>query len=118
MYNDGRMSAGQTEQPEPDLKEAVKWYEKSARAGYAAAELNLGLAYFHGSGVVQDFGEAIKWFHKAAGQGFPAAFDQLGIVYEHGWGVRRDFAAARKWYKEALARGFVQAERDLKSATS
>ena len=43
-----------------DHVEAVKWHRKSAEAGYAAAQHNLGIYYHTGKGVDQCFEQAAK----------------------------------------------------------
>jgi TPR repeat protein len=40
-----------------------------ADQGLAAAQYGLGLMYYLGQGVPQDYAEAIGWFRKAADQG-------------------------------------------------
>ena len=51
-----------------DYAEAVMWYRKAAKQGYANAQNHLGWMYRNGRGVEQDL-EAVKWFQKAAEQG-------------------------------------------------
>ena len=53
----------------PDFKEAVKWYQKAADQGFAMAQLNLGLLYFLGKGVLEDFVQAYAWLNIAAANG-------------------------------------------------
>ena len=71
----------------PDLKAA-------AAAGGAEAENRLGLAYFNGEIVKQDFVQARQWFEKAAAQGYRAAEYNLGVIYDDGDGVAPDAAQA------------------------
>jgi TPR repeat protein len=42
---------------------------ENAVAGNAAAQYSLGVAYYNGDGVTQNYAEAIKWFELAANQG-------------------------------------------------
>ena len=62
-----------------DDAEAVRWYRKAAKQGYAKAQCNLGVAYENGQGVKQDHDEAVRWYLKAAEQGLVnfAALKQL-----------------------------------------
>jgi TPR repeat protein len=113
MYETGRAGSTSDKQSLANPEEAIKWYRKGAQARCASAELNLGLAYFRGKGVHQNFAEAVRWFRKSADHGLAAAFDQLGVMYQHGWGVDQDYGQARKWYRAAAERGFDQAEHDL-----
>lgn len=52
-----------------DVAEAVTWYCKAADQGNAEAQHRLGIAYFDGQGVTQDYVEAHKWFNIAATNG-------------------------------------------------
>ena len=56
-----------------DPEEALRWYHRSADAGFAAAQFNIGILYEQGRGVPQDASEAAKWFTKAAEQQYPNA---------------------------------------------
>ena len=38
-----------------DYAEAVKWYRKAAERGDVTAQYNLGLMYYKGEGILQDF---------------------------------------------------------------
>jgi TPR repeat protein len=40
----------------------VKWYRKAAEQGYAAAQSNLGAAYYHGQGVRRDYSLSYFWY--------------------------------------------------------
>ncbi len=53
--------------------DAVKWYQKAAEQGLAAAQYNLGLMYAEGKGVAQSDTDAVKWYQKAAEQGYANA---------------------------------------------
>ena len=44
----------------------MKWYRKAAARGDAAAQFNLGVMYFHGQGVPQDYVQAHLWFNLSA----------------------------------------------------
>ncbi len=37
-----------------DYVEAVKWYRKAAEQNHAVAQVNLGVCYANGNGVVKD----------------------------------------------------------------
>ena len=64
----------------------MKWYQKAADQGDIDARYNLGLCYYKGQGVEQDYTEAVKWIRKAADSGdenikaaAKAALRELGI---------------------------------------
>jgi TPR repeat protein len=63
--------------------EALKWYKKGAEQGYASAQFNLGLAYFHGRGVPQDCVLAYAWWNTAAAQGDEVAREHRDILIKH-----------------------------------
>ena len=71
----------------PDFKETFQ----VAKQGNAKAQFNLGLMYYNGQGVRQDYVQIVKWFRKAAEQGFAQAQFNLGVMYDNGQGVRQDY---------------------------
>ena len=52
---------------------------KKAEQGDAAAQNELGVMYYSGTGVPKNSTEAVKWFRKAARQGNAAAQFNLGV---------------------------------------
>jgi uncharacterized protein len=48
--------------------EAAKWYREAADHGLALAQLELGMVYFIGQGVLQDYVQAYAWLNLAAAQ--------------------------------------------------
>lgn len=87
----------------------------AAERGDVNAEMSLGVMYFTGHGVIQDYAEALKWFLKAAGHGDAEAQYQLGIMYFNGYGTVQDYAEALKWYSSAAAQGITDAMCNLGS---
>ena len=88
-----------------DLREAVKWYRKSAEQGCAEAQYNLALCYYKGEGVEKDLREAVKWWRKSAEQGLKEAQCNLGLCYYDGDGVIQNNVKAYAWFALALANG-------------
>ena len=88
--------------------------KKLAEEGYARAQLNLGLMYANGYGVIENDKLAVEWFTKAAKQGYPYAQFNLGVVYYKGEGVIEDFIASYAWLSNAKANG----EKDAPKAIS
>jgi TPR repeat protein len=80
--------------PELNTQMAIDWFTKSARQGYAPAEVNLGVLNANGWGVPQNYAQALYWFERAAEQHYPRAYYNLGILYLNGSGVRQDYQAA------------------------
>ena len=64
-YYDGGFCEGGGNDPD----EAVKWYKKASRLGFASAMNNLGAMYLRGHDVRKSAAKASKWFRKAAEQG-------------------------------------------------
>ena len=97
-----------------DYEQAVHWYTKSAKQGYAPAQYNLGLMYHNGAGVEQDSKQAAYWWEKAALLGYAAAQYNLGLMYHNGDGVLQDYAQAIHWYAESAAQGYEPAQNNLR----
>ena len=74
-----------------------------AKQGDARAQAYLGVMYFRGQGVPQNFGAAAYWFHLASETGLPEAQYFLGLMYDKGQGVPQDFVLAHAWLNLAVA---------------
>ena len=85
----------------------------AAEKGDAVAQLNIGLMYYKGQGVEQDYAEAVKWYRKSADQGDVTAQWYLGLMYYNGQGVEQDYAEAVKWYSKAADQGDADAQNNL-----
>ena len=92
------------------IQEAAKWYNKAADQGYAYAQVNLGLMYYNGEGVLQNKKEAVKWYRKAAEQGFALAQNGLGNMYSNGAKASlKTIRQAVKWFRLAADQGCTSA---------
>ena len=105
-----------------DAVESAKWYglaeesyRKAAEDGDVAAQCALGLMFYKGEGVVQDFNEALKWINKAALRRNRDAQYYLGNCYSQGLGVKQNYEEAVKWYRKAAERGHADAQNALGS---
>ena len=87
------------EKPEPYSPELVK----KAEAGDAKAQYNLGVCYYQGNGVTQDFKEAVMWWTKSAEQGNGSANFRIGVCYYFGEGVTQDYEESTKFFNKAGA---------------
>lgn len=56
-----------------DIVQSIKWLEKSAEAGNATAQYNLGVVYFNGELGSRDLDRAEYYFSLAARNGYPGA---------------------------------------------
>lgn len=63
---------------------------KAAELGNASAQNHLGICYYNGEYIEQDYGEAFSWFNKAFKNGEQHALYNLGICYSCGHGVEVD----------------------------
>lgn len=88
-----------------DYVTAAKEWRPLAEGGSAAAQYNLGLLYYDGHGVPQDYSEAVMWFKRAADQDYTEAQHDLGAMYGVGKGVKRDYVEAYKWMNICAAKG-------------
>ena len=57
---------------------------KKARQGDASAQYRLGVMYYNGQGVEQDYQKALEWYEKSANQGDSDAQLNVGIMYHEG----------------------------------
>ena len=88
-------------------------YESLAKTGDADAMNSLGVLYYHGQGVAQDYVKAREWYQKAADKGNPDAMNGLGVLYDNGQGVAQDYVKAREWYQKAADKGNADAMNGL-----
>ncbi len=76
---------------------------KGAERGQPLAQFNLGLMYYKGRAVRQDYTEAVKWWRLSAEKGFAEALNNLGMMYGNGDGVPQDYVEAHKWFDLAAS---------------
>jgi hypothetical protein len=84
-----------------------------ASQGDAEAQLQLGMRYAEGDGVIQNDKEAVKWFAQAAKQGLDEAQYQYGLALLQGRGVVQDYRAAFTWIEKPAQRGYAKAQYSL-----
>jgi hypothetical protein len=92
---------------------ALKLLRPLALKGEPIAQYNLGVMYFAGESVPQDYGVAGLWFRKAAEQGQSAAQFNLGMMCYQGLGVPQDYAQAATWLGKAADQGDPDAQSKL-----
>ena len=86
---------------------------KKAMEGDAVAQNRLGICYYAGEGIEQDYVEAVKWFQKSAEQGYKWGQYYLAIHYANGNGVEQNYEEAVKWYRKAAEQGHKDAQNRL-----
>ena len=108
-----------------DMDRAVTAFRESAENGVAIAQYNLGVLYFSGRGVEQDYQQAYRWTRMAAEQGFVNAQANLGTLYYNNLGVSDGWSTfwpisyflrpsrlkeAARWYRAAADQDHGQAQ--------
>jgi tetratricopeptide (TPR) repeat protein len=76
-----------------------------ANGGDATAQVQTGLRYLTGHGVVVNSAEAIRLFRLAAAVGDPNGEVYLGYLYETGQGVAKDVPEAIRLFRLAAGQG-------------
>lgn len=65
----------------------------------------IGLAYYNGTGTVQNWKNAFHYFERGAEDGDPDALCYVGIFYENGQIIEQDFTKALNYYRESQRAG-------------
>lgn len=105
--------AGLTAVQNGDFATAFREFTAAAEAGLDLAQYNLGVLYYTGQGVAQDYQQAFVWTNKAAEQGHMRAQFNLATLYFSGIGVEQDHATAFSWYERAARSGHGEAQFNL-----
>ena len=79
--------------------------QRLANQENASAQYALGIIYYNGKGVRQDYTKTIEWFTKAANQEYALAQYNLGLMYGRGEGVRQNTATAKEYFGKACDNG-------------
>ena len=94
-------------------RQTYHWYARSAMAGDANGQNNLGACYEHALGCAQSYAKAVKWYRLAAAQELSTAFMNLGYCYLHGHGVPRDEVEALRLFRLAVEGGESRAQQEV-----
>lgn len=81
-----------------------------AERGDHEAQLQMGLRYADGSGVIKNDKEAARWWEKAARGGKAEAQYRYGLALLEGRGVVQDYKAAFYWIEQPAKRGHSEAQ--------
>lgn len=84
-----------------DVREAAREFRPAAEAGDAESQYRLGLLYYLGWGVGQDYAAAADWLSRASRQSHYRAQYILAGLYANGLGVNPDYDMARRLYRSA-----------------
>ena len=94
-------------------KEAHRWYARSALAGDANGQNNLGACHEHGLGCAQSYARAVKWYRLSAAKKLGTASMNLGYCYLRGHGVPADKEEALRLFRLAVRQGEPKAADEL-----
>jgi TPR repeat protein len=81
-----------------------------AEWGKTTSQYELGLMYYNGQGVEQNYKEAFKWFRLAAQKGLPDALFYFGLMHYEGKAVAQNYSNALLLFLEAAKQGQAQAQ--------
>ena len=87
--------------------------QRLAQEGDSSAQFNLGLMYYKGQDVGQDYAQAMKWFKLAAEHGIPEAQFNLGIMYSDEKASWHSFTEAMKWFQKAARQDYTKAQYNI-----
>lgn len=90
------------------------------RIEQANSDYEMGMRYYNGEGVMQDYQLAREWFEKTAiAYRWPLdAMFYLGRIYQYGQGVEPDVTVALYWYGLACNDGFQRGHEEACRAYS
>ena len=83
---------------------AIPFLKEEAEKGSYEAQFKLGVYYYIGSGVTQNFKESFEWFKKAADQADQTDMRPefvVGLLYAKGQGTQRNMKEAVIWFRIA-----------------
>jgi len=102
---DKAMAEWKAEVNKPGEPENLAIYRESLYA--------IGMLYWQGEGVAQDYAVSAAWLKQAADINHPGAQNKLGYLYSTGQGVPQNFQQARHYFEMAAAQGDPDASHNL-----
>ena len=93
------------------FENAVACWQYVADLGKGNADVfsNLGVSYYYGNGVQQDYEKAVHYYTRAAALGHPFGMYNLAVACEYGNGTPRDMDKAIQLYRKAAEKHVNQA---------
>ncbi len=88
-----------------DLPPGLAAYGSMAAKGDAKAMITIGLAYYEGTGVPQDYGRALDWFLRAYDKGNGDAVNNIGVMFRDGQAVAKNEKIAYLLFLEVYMTG-------------
>ncbi len=77
----------------------IEEIKQKAQAGDENAEVSLGISYYFGKDIEQDYAQAFKWLETPANKGNVMAQKMLSNMYAKGLGVEKNEEKAFEWAK-------------------
>lgn len=96
-----------------DGTNAFKYFLQAAELGHAEAQMKVGVSYYAGYGVPQNFKKAVEWYLKAIDNGNDDAGFFLAVCYLNGEGVIKDTRKAIQIWTELASRGHIRSQHNL-----
>jgi TPR repeat protein len=81
-----------------------------AALGNALAQYNMGVEFFRGEQVAQDFGKAATMWRLAGAGGQISAYNNLGYLTYYGRGVKQDHAEGVRLWRIAAEAGIAESQ--------
>ncbi len=106
-------TAKQVKTSSPEGIIAKEQHRGDASDEYSQIMLQIGLRYYLGEGMPQDYTQAATWIEKAADAGNSDAMYALGSMYANGEGIPQDYKQAATWFKKAAKAGNSDAMNNL-----
>ena len=91
-----------------DYTTALSEFLPLASDGDAKSQAKLGVMYYNGEGLPQNYSQAASWFRKAGTQGHSDSLNNLGLGYEFGQYGAKNLVLAHFFYNLAAVSGDKQ----------
>jgi len=99
MVGDAKLQGTGCEQ---NTEEAIRWYAKAAENGQPFGNECLGLMYYYGKYIGQDYKKAYEYFTKDEGRKSYCTLYLLGEMYRQGLYVEQYLTRAYEYYKDIV----------------
>ena len=97
-----------------DFKQAMAWYERSAKSGFVPSQYRLATLFERGVGGAPDLATASQWYQRAAGQGNVKAMHNLAVLSASADGGKSpDYISAAQWFAAAAGHGLADSQFNL-----
>lgn len=97
-----------------DFRQAMTWYDRSARAGFVPSQYRLGTLFERGVGGSPDPAAARYWYERAASDGNTKAMHNLAVIAAGTQnGQTPDYPTAIQWFTAAAERGLADSQFNL-----